>query len=116
MINNFLDEIIQGNDGLIRKIELISLSSASIVISAMKKSSMEWINVTFHLTELSEFSIKQKARTSNVVLSNGIAYKEIDGMHFIDFSPYSELMDDISDFRVSDIYFSAKNITFEILE
>ena|GEM_PF-6511142 len=62
--------------------------------------------------DLIEFSIKQRMNTSNVVLSNEINFKDTNGSYLIDFSPEIESINDV---RESDIYFSAKDIHYEIL-
>ncbi|CAI0708774.1 hypothetical protein AB4J97_03090 [Serratia fonticola] len=115
MINNFLKEITIGYDGLIRKIEFLSFDSAFVVISVMKKTNGEWVNVKFHLKGLKEFSVKQKPNHSNVVLSGGISYMIINNIHFIDFSPYSDSMENENDFRMSDVYFASELIECEVL-
>ena len=114
-MNNLLKDIMNGYDGLIRRIEFDSFDNVSITISAMKIPQKKWINVKFKLSGLKEFVVRQKLNSSNVVLSGGIVYKEINGVKYIDFSPYSEIMENEDDFRMSDLYFSADNISFEFL-
>ncbi|WP_318371737.1 hypothetical protein [Enterobacter sp.] len=115
MISNLLKEIANGYDGLIRKIEFQSFDSAFVVISAMKKTSGKWINIKFNLNGLKEFSVKQKLNYSNTVLSDGIFYMVINGIHFIDFSPYSDSMENENDIRMSDVYFASESISYEEL-
>ena len=115
MISNLLKEIANGYDGLIRKIEFQSFDSAFIVISAMRGENREWVNVKFQLNGLKEFSVKQKLNYSNVVLSSGISYMNINNTHYIDFSPYSDSMETESDFRMSDVYFSSELIDYEMI-
>lgn len=112
-IANQLANISDGYDGLIRKIEFSSFNAVTITISAICKASGEWTNVTFRLRELLEFAVKQSLHSSNTVLTHGIFYQNIDGIHCIDFSPYSELMENIEDIRMSDIYFTARYIDIE---
>lgn len=38
----------------------------------------------------------------------------INGLHYIDFSPYSDSMGNESDFRMSDVYFSAEFIDCDL--
>lgn len=115
MIYNLLKDIMKGCDGLVRKIEFNSFDSASIIVSVKKHSENKWINIKFHLDGLKEFSVRQKLNHSNTVISEGIAYMHLNNIHYIDFSPYSEIMDDENDFRMSDLYFASESITFEIL-
>lgn len=115
MISNLLKEITNGYDGLIRKIEFQSFDSAYIVISAMKKTSGQWVNIKFNLKGLKEFSVKQKLNYSNTVLSGGIFYMVINDIHFIDFSPYSDAIENENDIRMSDVYFASELISYEEL-
>ncbi|MDE9554595.1 hypothetical protein KKJ06_03845 [Xenorhabdus bovienii] len=115
MISDFLEEIINGCDGLIRRIEFVSFDSVFVFISAMRKDNGEWVNIKFHLSGLKEFSVKQKLNYSNVVLSNGVFYMNINGIHYIDFSPYSDSMENESDFRMSDVYFASESIDYEVI-
>ncbi|MBU9846273.1 hypothetical protein [Rahnella ecdela] len=114
MINNLLKEITSGYDGLIRKIEFQSFNSVSVTISAMKLINGEWINIKFQLDNLTEFTVKQKVNCSNVVLSSGIAYMNTNNIHYIDFSPYSEEMEDENDFRMSDLFFASELISYQV--
>lgn len=115
MINKFLKEITHGYDGLIRKIEFQSFDSAVVVISVMKRTNREWVNVSFQLKGLKEFAVKQKPNNTNVVLSGGIFYMAINNIHYIDFSPYSDSMENENDFRMSDVYFASDLIEYEVL-
>lgn len=108
MIIDMLDEITNGYDGIIKKINFISFDSVIIEVSVIRRSDREWVNVEFELKGLVEFAVKQETKCSNTVMSNGISYQCIDGIHYIDFSPYSDDMEDISDYRMSDVYFAAK--------
>lgn len=109
-----LRRINKGYDGLIREISLKNFNNATIEVSVMDAhNNYEWINVVFYCNGLIEFSVIQKARYSNIVLSSGIIYREISGIHYIDFSPYSEEIDSVEEFRKSDIYFAAKEVKFE---
>ena len=80
----------------------------------MKRTTREWVSVRFELQELIEFSVRQKAKNDNTVLSNGIAYQYVGDVHYIDFSPYSNCMENIDDFRLSDVYFAAHNVNLII--
>jgi len=115
MVNELLKEIVDGYDGLIRKIEFQSFNRVFVTISAMKKLNNEWVNIEFQLDGLKEFTVKQKINCSSAVLSGGIIYMSINGTHYIDFSPYSEVMENEDDFRMSDIYFSSELISYKIL-
>ncbi|MCA6943506.1 hypothetical protein LF927_20200 [Pectobacterium polaris] len=110
MIIDMLDEITNGYDGLIKKIKFISFDSVIIEVSVIRRSDRRWVNVEFELKGLVEFAVKQETKCSNIVMSNGISYQCINGIHYIDFSPYSDGMEDISDYRMSDVYFAAKEI------
>ncbi|WP_409310341.1 hypothetical protein [Pectobacterium sp. B1J-3] len=114
MIIDMLDEIMNGYDGLIKKINFTSFDSVIVEVSVIRKSDNEWVNVKFELKGLVEFTVKQKIKCSNTVMSNGISYQCIDEIHYIDFSPYSDAMEDISDYRMSDVYFVAKEIECSI--
>lgn len=114
-MNDLLISINSGCDGLIREIKFNSFDTASITISAMKYPEKRWVNIRFMLSEVKEFTVRQKLHYSNVVISNGIAYDNFSGLHYIDFSPYSEIMANVDDFRASDLYFAAVNIDFKVL-
>jgi len=114
MISDLLKEINNGYDGLIRKIEFQSFDNVLIVISVMKGKNSEWVNIKFLLNGLKEFTVKQKKHYSNTVLSSGIFYTNIDGIHYIDFSPYSDSMENESDVRMSDVYFASELIDYVI--
>ncbi|MFJ5440169.1 hypothetical protein ACIPT2_20150 [Pectobacterium brasiliense] len=114
MIIDMLDEITNGYDGIIKKINFISFDSVIVEVSVIRRADREWVNVEFELKGLVEFAVKQETKFSNTVMSNGISYQCIDGIHYIDFSPYSDDMDDISDYRMSDVYFAAKEIEYSI--
>ncbi|QSD35728.1 hypothetical protein H5A40_00695 [Pectobacterium brasiliense] len=114
MIIDMLNEITNGYDGLIKKINFISFDSVIIEVSVIRRSDREWVNVEFELKGLVEFAVKQKIKCSNTVMSNGISYQCIDGINYIDFSPYSDDMGDINDYRMSDVFFAAKEIGYSI--
>ncbi|GKW39919.1 hypothetical protein [Pectobacterium carotovorum] len=114
MIIDMLDEITNGYDGLIKKIKFISFDRVIIEVSVIRRSDREWINVEFELKGLVEFAVKQKIKYSSTVMSNGISYQCIDGIHYIDFSPCSDDMEDVGDYRMSDVYFAAKEIKYSI--
>lgn len=109
-ISSTLETITHGYDGLVRKVCLLSLSDAVVVISARRKDSAEWVNVEFRISGLTEFSVRQSAGFSNVVLSGGIAHQCIDGIHFVDFAPYSDAMEGADDFRMSGLYFAGASV------
>ncbi|GMB65637.1 hypothetical protein [Pectobacterium parmentieri] len=112
MIIDMLDEITNGYDGLIKRIAFTSFDSVAIDVSVIRKKDKEWGGVTFKLKGLVEFAVKQNIKNNNVVMSNGIAYQCIDNIHYIDFSPYSCDMSDVSDYRMSDVYFAAREIEY----
>lgn len=114
-ISSALATISHGDDGLVRTVSLRSLSEAVVIISARRKDSVEWVNVEFRISGLAEFSVRQSAGFSNVVLSGGIVHQEIDGIHFIDFSPCSTLVDGPDDFRKSDLYFAGSSVALTFL-
>ncbi|MBQ4795687.1 hypothetical protein [Pectobacterium versatile] len=114
MIIDMLDEIMNGYDGFIKRINFISFDSVIVEVSVIRRSDREWVNVEFELKGLVEFAVKQETKCSNTVMSNGISYQCVDGIHYIDFSPYSDDMEDISDYRMSDVYFTAKEIGYSI--
>lgn len=58
MIENLLENIYQGYDGLIRKIEFNNFKSVNITISVIKKTNNEWVNIKFELYSLTEFSVE----------------------------------------------------------
>ncbi|MCU1795196.1 hypothetical protein [Pectobacterium polaris] len=114
MIIDMLDKITNGYDGIIKKIKFIYFDHVTVEVSVIRGSDREWVNVEFELKGLVEFAVKQETKCSNTVMSNGISYKCIDSIHYIDFSPYSDDMEDISDYRMSDVYFAAKEIGYSI--
>lgn len=114
MIIDMLDEITNGYDGVIKKINFISFDSVIVEVSAIRRSDREWVDVEFELKGLVEFAVKQKIKCINTVMSSGISYQCIDDVHYIDFSPYSDDMEDVGDYRMSDVYFAAKEIEYSI--
>ncbi|MGE7951567.1 hypothetical protein [Lysinibacillus xylanilyticus] len=107
-MNELLKRINYGFDGLIRSLKVNNFNSAEIVISVQDTEINEWVNVKFIIEALEEFKILKNPRVSNVVLSSGIKIKEISGLYYIDFAPFSDEIDSVFDFRQSDIYFSGK--------
>ncbi|MDC9821210.1 hypothetical protein R0L47_12880 [Pectobacterium polonicum] len=114
MIINMLNEITNGYDGVIKNINFISFESAIVEVSVIRRTDREWVNVIFELKGLVEFAVKKRIKCSNTVMSNGISYKYIEDIHYIDFSPYSDDMDDVNDYRMSDVYFATKEIKYSI--
>ncbi len=116
VLEEFLKRIHNGDDGLIRKVEINNMKEAIIIVSVMDfENSQSWINVKFTANNLKEFKIVQKQNFSNVVLSSGIKFKEIDGFCFLDFDPYSDEIDTVDDFRRSEVYVCCDEICFDIL-
>lgn len=114
MIEQLLKMITCGYDGLVREIHFPSLNEASITISAMHQARGEWVNIRFAFSGLVEFTVRQQIHTSSIVLSNGIFYQKIKDVHYLDFSPYSEQMGSMDDLRMSDLFFAAKHIAYNI--
>ncbi|MDG0803657.1 hypothetical protein [Pectobacterium polaris] len=112
MVADILDEVTNGYDGLIKRINFISFDSVTVEVSVIRRTDREWVSVIFELKGLTEFSVKQKIKNCNAVMSNGISYKCIDDIHYIDFSPCFDDMENIDDYRMSDVYFAAKEIDF----
>jgi len=114
-MKEFLKKINNGYDGLIRSIGVKSFSSASIVVSVMdEENDYEWINVRFEIDSIVEFKVIQRINTSNIVLSEGIKVEYYNSHVYIAFSPYSNELRTLEDFRNSDVYFGCKNIKFTI--
>lgn len=114
-MENNLKKYLNGYDGLIRSIST-TLSKAEIIVSVMdNENNNNWINVHFFLEGIVELKIVQKINRSNIVMSNGIKIKNINDLVYIDFSPYSDEIEDLHDFRQSDIYFGAKSVIWEEL-
>lgn len=115
-MNEFLKKINYGYDGLIRSIKLHSFSMIEITISVMDSENQNnWINVHFIADKITEFKINQKLNTSNIVMSGGIKYMEINDILYLDFAPYSEEITTIEDLRHSDIYFGCSSMIHWII-
>jgi hypothetical protein len=126
MIIDILKEIHRGHDGIIRSInfhsfdiinvEISAFTSVEIVIKQKPKREWfkaNWINVQFAMKGILEFCVMQKNGYSNVVLSDGISYKIVDGINYIDFCAHDT--DGIDDFRRSEIYFACRSIECKII-
>jgi hypothetical protein len=116
-MNNLLKRINQGYDGLIRAIRIFNGNKdAEIIVSVIDyENDREWINIIFSISGIKEFKINQNLNFSNVVLTNGIKFKRIDYSSFIDFAPYSDVIDTIEDFRFSETYFGCDSIDWKII-
>jgi hypothetical protein len=109
-MEELLERINYGYDGLIRSIVIKSFRRAEVRISIIDSGNNQWANLKITLDDIIEFKVAQAARTSNLVLSDGIKMKAFESNYFIDFSPYSEQVETVDDFRKSDIYFASKII------
>lgn len=112
-IDNLLNVINKGFDGIVRDIKIHNLKEAEIEVS-VRTLKNEWVNVLFKMSDVKEFKIAQKIKTSNIVMSMGICVMRVDGIYYIDFSPYSELIESLDDIRKSDIYFGVGSIEWQI--
>ena len=116
VIEQLLERIVFGYDGLIRNVTIKNLNSVEIVVSVQDMDVGNWTNLRFILDGLKEFKISQKFNQNDIVLSpGGIKIKEILNLYFIDLqSSFKEIedMNCISDFRESDIYFCGKSLTW----
>lgn len=74
MIKELLNEIANGYDDLIRKIQFNAFNEALVVISAIKYPENIWINKEFKLDNLTEFCVKKIYNTYNEFLPYNIKY------------------------------------------
>lgn len=116
-MQELLKKINQGYDGLIREIKIFNGNkSAEIIVSVTdSENNGQWINIIFQMREIKEFKVNQKLNFSNIVISDGIKFKIIDNISYIDFAPYSDEIDTIEDFRFSDTYFGCNSIEWKII-
>ena len=116
-MQELLKKINQGYDGLIREIKIFNGNkNADIIVSVIdSENNGQWINIIFQMREIKEFKVNQKLNFSNIVISDGIRFKIIDNISYIDFAPYSDEIDTIEDFRFSDTYFGCNSIKWKII-
>ena len=110
MIEKVLEDISNGFDGLIKKVEFKNLQEVIVLVLVKSKCHSDWAHVEFTMDNLVEYKIAQPLNSSNEVMSMGISFHKIDGVNYIDFSPYSEIMMSPDDYRKSNFYFASKNI------
>ena len=115
VLEELLKRIDSGNDGVIRSICIKNFNYAEIVISALDMETTKWINVRLVIESIAEFKVSQDYSISNVVISPfGIKIDKINDLYYIDLSSSYNEMEDVSDYRESDIYFAGKSLSWSL--
>lgn len=115
-MNNLLNRINYGYDGLIRQVRMTYVEAhPHVLIEISAQLDGEWVNIEFLLESIHEYKIAQSSQHSHIVMSDGIGYTLINDIHYIDFSPYAEESNTIDEIRRSTCYFGATRISYKIL-
>ncbi len=119
--NRFLERFYGFSDSLVRSISLRYLDDGSrdleLQISTRDSSTQEdddWVCVEILIRGVLEMVVRENARTTNQVLSEGIHLRQIDDNFGIEFGGAIDPPQSMADLQSSDAYAIGSGVSFEV--
>lgn len=119
--NKFLERFYGFNDAVIRSISLRYLEDGSrnmelriATRDSQTQDSESWVCVKLTVHGLTEILLRENAKTTNQVLSEGIHLRHHDGKFDVEFGGECDPPQTVAELQTSDAYAIGGDVTFEV--